>query len=90
MAGAAVFVGGVATEEVVTTAVNVEVAAREPAELIAVTASWTVAPRSFEESAYVGPLAPPMSAQFRPDRLQRLHEYPKVIGVSPVHVPRLA
>jgi hypothetical protein len=92
MVGTAVFAGAVAdagTERVVTTAVGADCAVFEPEEFTALTASWILVPRSTGVSAYVGLVAPAIAAHFRPNELQRFHEYPTVIGVSPFQVPEL-
>ena len=65
------FAGG--TGAACTTADGPELAVAEPAELLAVTATTTVAPTSAGPSVYVEPVAAKMSTQPAPDESQRRH-----------------
>jgi hypothetical protein len=69
MVGSVVFDGGTP----VTTAVALDVAGVEPAELAAVTTTRIVEPTSAEPSVYVADVCPEMFVQFAPVLSQRRH-----------------
>jgi hypothetical protein len=83
--GGAVFVAEEGAD--VTTDVGIETAVALPTEFDASTASLIVDPTSAADTAYVEPVAPPMSAQDAPAVSQRRHRYAYEIGVVPDHVP---